>query len=87
MSEKPSGIICTPNELAFSSANPAALHCLTRGDTVGLMVGYFFSVTDHSSITGFTHTQLITQSSYVSLIALVYVFSVILVCKFSMQTP
>ena len=43
MSQRPSGIICTPDELTFSLANPTVLYCLTRGDSLGLMVSHFLS--------------------------------------------
>ena len=84
MSQRPSGIICTPDELVFSLANPTVLYCLTRGDSLGLMVS-------HSSLLPrrlfqILGLQIATLACFLSLIALCYVFAVILVCSPSIDT-
>jgi len=84
MSERPSGTICTPDELAVS-ANSTTLRCFTRGETFGLLVSdesFLFSFWTLAQTSTF---QLTTVASFTSLVAVCYVFSLILVCEFLMM--
>lgn len=74
----PVGIVCSPEDYIRSIDQPDALHCLTRGDTIGLTVSQRLSVHQHR--TKLKLEQVIAIASFASVAAIAFVFFVILVC-------
>ncbi len=76
------GMICDPSEyLLQSSLHSSAVHCLTRGQSIGLTVR-----NDHVVKKMKSHRishQIISESGFISLFAVLYVFYIIFVRVFS----
>ena len=72
----PPGIVCTPTEYALSREDPHSLYCLTRNETIGLTVKSFDSSYRHHLTRNY---QIVSQAGLLSLVALSYVFAIILV--------
>lgn len=69
------GIICDPSEY-LQSANTSTTHCLTRGQSIGLTVrpARLYEITADFSL-----PKIVSESGFVSLFAVVYVFWIICV--------
>ncbi len=78
------GIICTLEEYARQRAsNPdPSLHCLTRGQSIGLTVRHVLISPSTSKLIVTASTQIVAESGFVSLFAVLFVFAIIFVCHF-----
>ena len=72
----PPGIVCTPTEYALFQKDLHFIYCLTRNETIGLTVKSFDSSYRHHLT---QNHQIVSQAGLLSLVAVSYVFVIILV--------
>jgi len=70
------GIICTPEEYARSFQDPL-LHCLTRTETIGVIVSTSSRMPTFNKF--LTFPKMKTEAAFLSLIAVLYVVALVLV--------
>ena len=70
---------CTPKEYQRSLLHDGTILCLTKGSTIGLVVSHILSTTV-SAFKRLTLYQVIVEAAFVSLVAISWLFAIIIVC-------